>query len=303
MVIEHATAFAANLGGTQVVTALISGLLYGGLLAVTAVGLSLIFGVMRLINLAHGEFLILGAYLSFQLASWFGLDPILSTLIVAPVLFLVSLPLFRLLLSPVLTRGPEPAMLTTFALSIIAQSLYILVFSGDSRSLPASYATSSISIAGVSVSVAYVISFVIGIILCGALDLVIRFTSFGRDLRAASEDSATASALGVNIRRTNALVFGVAAACAGVGGVLVGVTFSFTPTSGTNYLLTGFAVVVLGGLGSIRGTLLAAVLLGVVESVGSLFLGDGYRDLIGFAVFLIVLSVRPQGLFGRKVLA
>jgi branched-chain amino acid transport system permease protein len=283
--------------------ALISGLLYGGLLAVTAVGLSLVFGVMRLINLAHGELLILGAYVSFQLASWLGLDPILSTLIVAPVLFVISIPLFRLLLSPLLTRGPEPAMLTTFALSIIAQSLFILVFSGDSRSLPASYATASVTIGGINVSVVYVISFVIGILLCGALDLMIRRTPFGRDLRAASEDSATASALGVNIRRTNLLVFGIAAACAGIGGVLVGVTFSFTPTSGTNYLLTGFAVVVLGGLGSIRGTFLAAVMLGVVESLGAMFLGDGYRDLIGFAVFLVVLSVRPQGLFGRKAFA
>lgn len=287
----------------QVADSMVSGLLYGGLLAVTAVGLSLIFGVMRLINLAHGELLVLGAYLSFELTSWLGLDPIVSVLVVAPVLFLVALPLFRLLLAPVLSRGPEPAMLTTFALSIIAQSLFILLFSGDSRSLPAAYSTASLSFGGLQVSVIYLVSFVVGLVVCGVLDLIIRRTGFGRDIRAASEDSGAAEALGVNIRRTNLLVFGIAAACASIGGVLVGVSFSFTPTSGTNYLLTGFAVVVLGGLGSIRGTFVAALLLGVLESIGSLVLGDGYRDLIGFVVFLVVLSVRPQGLFGRRVLA
>jgi branched-chain amino acid transport system permease protein len=288
---------------SEFLTALYSGLLYGGLLAITAVGLSLIFGVMRLINLAHGELLTLGAYVSFEVTQLFGLDPLVSIIIVAPVLFIIAVPLFQFLLAPVLARGPEPAMLTTFAVSIIAQSLFILAFSGDSRNLPAPYATQSFEFFGINVSTIYVYSFVIGLVVCGVLDFVIRRTSFGRDVRSASEDSAAASALGVNIRRTNLLVFGVAAVCAGIGGVLVGVTFSFTPTSGSTYLLTGFAVVVLGGLGSIRGTLIGAIALGILESIGASFIGDGYRDIIGFVVFLIVLSVRPQGLFGRKVLA
>lgn len=283
--------------------ALLSGLLLGGLLAVTAVGLSLVFGVMRLINLAHGEILILGSYLSLELSKHLGVDPLISILIVAPVLFLVALPVFQFLLMPVLDRGPEPAMLTTFGVSIIAQSLFIMAFTGDSQSLPGSYVTASFRVFGISVSVMYLIAFVIGVSLCVALDYVIRRTSFGRDVRAASEDSDAAASLGVDIRRTHLLVFGVAAACAGIGGVLVGATFSFTPTSGLTYLLTGFAVVVLGGLGSVRGTLAGAIGLGVVESVGGAFFGDGYRDVIGFSVFLIVLCVRPQGLFGRAVLA
>lgn len=283
--------------------ALASGVLLGGLLAVTAVGLSLIFGVMRLINLAHGELLVLGAYLSFSLMSWLGMDPLVSMLIVAPVVFLVALPVFKFLLLPVLKRGPEPAMLTTFGVSIIAQSLFILAFSADVRRLVTPYAAAPLNVLGLNISVIYLISFGIGIALCFALDLMVRRTAFGRDLRATSEDSDAASALGVNISRTNLLVFAVAAACAGIGGVLVGMAFSFAPSSGLTYLLTGFAVVVLGGLGSIRGTLIGAILIGVVQSVGGAIFGDGYRDIIGFVVFLVVLSFRPQGLFGRTAFA
>jgi branched-chain amino acid transport system permease protein len=283
--------------------ALVNGVLLGGLLAVTALGLSLVFGVMRLINLAHGEFLVLGAYVAGEATRRLGLDPLLSIVVVAPLLFLLALPVFRLLLAPVLDRGPEPAMLTTFGLSIIAQSLFIMAFTGDSRSLPASYVTDSWSVLGLNVPVMYVIAFVVGVTLCLLLDQVMRRTSFGRDVRATAEDDEAAAALGVDVQRTHLVVFGISAACAGVGGVLVGTTFSFTPTTGLTYLLTGFAVVVLGGLGSVLGTLLGAIGLGLVESLGGAFFGDGYRDIVGFAVFLAVLVLRPQGLFGRAVTA
>jgi branched-chain amino acid transport system permease protein len=145
----------------------------------------------------------------------------------------------------------------------------------------------------------YLISFGIALALCGGVHLMLQRTGLGREIRASSENSAAAAGLGVNVTRVRVFVYGLAAACAAVGGVLVGLTFDFTPTTGLTYLLTGFAVVVLGGLGSVKGTLLGAVLLGVIESVGAAFIGDGYRDLIGFVAFLIVLSLRPQGLFGR----
>jgi branched-chain amino acid transport system permease protein len=281
--------------------ALVSGLLLGGLFAVTALGLSLVFGVTRLINLAHGEVLVLGAYVSLALVRAFGLDPLLSILIVAPVVFAVAVPIFWLLLAPVMGRGPEPAMLTTFGISVIAQSLFIMVFSGDSQTLAASYAARSVRVAGLNLPIMYLVSFAVGVGLCVLLDQAIRRTNFGREVRASSEDGEAAAALGVNVRRVHLLVFGIAAACTAIGGVLVGVTFSFTPTSGLTYLLSGFAVVVLGGLGSVRGTFLGALGLGLVESVGGSIFGDGYRDLVGFVVFLIVLSLRPQGLFGRRL--
>jgi branched-chain amino acid transport system permease protein len=281
--------------------ALVSGLLLGGLFAVTALGLSLVFGVTRLINLAHGEVLVLGAYVSLALVRALGLDPLLSILIVAPVVFAVAVPIFWLLLAPVMGRGPEPAMLTTFGISVIAQSLFIMIFSGDSQTLAASYAARSVRVAGLHLPIMYLVSFVVGVGLCLLLDQTIRRTNFGREVRASSEDGEAAAALGVNVRRVHLLVFGIAAACTAIGGVLVGITFAFTPTSGLTYLLSGFAVVVLGGLGSVRGTFLGALGLGLVESVGGSLFGDGYRDLVGFIVFLIVLSIRPQGLFGRRL--
>ena len=292
------------LPGLHVLTnALIAGILLGGLFAATAVGLSLVFGVMRMINLMHGELLVLGAYLALELRRVAHLDPLLSILVVAPVLFVFGLPVFRFLLEPVMRRGPEPALLTTFGLSIIGQSAFIALFSGDTQTLTASYSSSSWSIGGFHVPVMYVVSFLIGAAVCGALDLLIRRTGLGREIRAGSEDAPAAAALGVNVRRTHLLVFGIAAACAGVGGVLVGATFDFTPTSGMSYLLSGFVVVVLGGLGSVRGTLVGAIVLGVVESLGGAAFGDGYRDFVGFVVFLVVMSMRPQGLFGRRQLA
>ena len=281
--------------------ALVSGLLLGGLFAVTALGLSLVFGVTRLINLAHGEVLVLGAYVSLALVRALGLDPLLSILIVAPVVFVVALPIFWLLLAPVMGRGPEPAMLTTFGISVIAQSLFIMVFSGDSQTLAASYAARSVQVAGLHLPIMYLVSFAVGVGLCLLLDQAIRRTNFGREVRASSEDGEAAAALGVDVKRVHLLVFGIAAACTAIGGVLVGVTFAFTPTSGLTYLLSGFAVVVLGGLGSVRGTFFGALGLGLVESAGGSVFGDGYRDLVGFVVFLIVLSIRPQGLFGRRL--
>jgi branched-chain amino acid transport system permease protein len=285
--------------GSNLISALLSGVLLGGLFAITALGLSLVFGVMRLVNIVHGELVVLGAYIALELTRHGGLDPLLTILIVAPVLFVVAAPAYRVLLEPLMSKGPEPALLTTFALSVIAQNLYILFWSGDTQTLQASYATASVSVAGLRVPAMYLISFAIALVLCGAVHLMLQRTGLGREIRASSEDSEAAAGLGVNVVRVRVFVYGLAAACAAVGGVLVGITFDFTPTIGITYLLTGFAVVVLGGLGSVKGTLLGAILLGVIESVGAAFVGDGYRNFIGFVAFLIVLSLRPQGLFGR----
>ena len=285
--------------GGNLLSALIIGVLLGGIFAITALGLSLVFGVMRLVNIVHGELVVLGAYLSLELTRHVGLDPLLTILIVAPLLFVFAAPLHRLLLEPLMAKGPEPALLTTFALSVIAQNVFILIWSGDTQSLQSSYATASLSVGSLRIPAMYLISFAVALALCGGVHLLLQRTGFGREVRASSENSVAAAGLGVNVTRVRMFVYGLAAACAAVGGVLVGLTFDFTPTSGLTYLLTGFAVVVLGGLGSVKGTLLGAILLGVIESVGASFFGDGYRDLIGFVAFLIVLSLRPQGLFGR----
>jgi branched-chain amino acid transport system permease protein len=281
------------------ISALVSGLLLGGLFAVTALGLSLVFGVMRLVNLAHGELVVLGAYLALELSRHAGLDPLLTIPVVAAALFVIAAPVQRVLLEPLMPRGPEPGLLTTFALSVIAQNLFILIWSGDTQTLQASYATSSVTVAGIQLPATYLISFCCALVLATAVHLLLHRTGLGRQIRASSEDAEAAAVLGVNVARVHTLVFGLAAACAAIGGVLVGITFDFTPTTGITYLISGFTVVVLGGLGSVKGTLLGAIGLGVIENAGAAFFGDSYRDFIGFAAFLVVLSLRPQGLFGR----
>lgn len=287
--------------GHAFATALVTGLLLGGLFTVTALGLSLVFGVMRLINLVHGELLVLGAFFAFELGKHGGLDPLVSLVAVVPAMFLLGYPIQRILLGPLMGKGAEAPLMTTFGLSIIAVNVFRLVFSADERSLNASYATDSFSAAGIDVPTIYAISFAFALVLTTATHLFMQRTGYGREIRAAAEDPEAAEVLGVNVARAYGLTYGLGSAFAAIGGVLVGLAFSFNPTTGATYLLTGFAVVVLGGLGSLKGTLVGGLLLGVAESVGASFpqVGDGYRDFIGFAVFLGVLAVRPRGLFGR----
>jgi branched-chain amino acid transport system permease protein len=282
----------------ELITAILSGLGVGGLFAVAALGLSLVFGVMRLINLAHGELIVLGAYLSFAISQAIGLDPLLSILIVAPAVALIAYPLQRWGLTPVMSKGATAPLLITFGVSVVLQNLFILVFTPDVRSLNASYAQANFTIGGVTIPVVYVITLATGIVLLALTHLVVTRTGFGRRLRASSEDAAAAAVMGVNVQRMYAATFAVAAGSAAIAGILVGLAFSFGPSAGTAYLITGFAVVVLGGIGSIKGTLIGGLLLGIIESVGAAFVGDGWRIFIGCIVVLIVLSIRPQGLFG-----
>ena len=281
------------------VTALVSGVLLGGLLSVTALGLSLVLGVMRLVNLVHGELVIAGSYLAAVLLSAFGIDPLVGALLVAPVLGLVAYPLHRALLLPLLGKGPQAPLLTTFGLSVIAQNLLLLGFHADTRSLARPYATAPLRLGGFEVPAIDAISFAVALVVVGGVHLLVRHTGAGREIRAAAEDPVAAGVLGVDVGRVYARTYAIATACAAAGGVLVGLAFSFTPASGTGYLLTGFAVVVLGGLGSVLGTLIGGIGIGVIESLGGALFGDGYRDLIGLVVFLAFLALRPRGILGR----
>jgi len=278
--------------------ALLQGFLLGGLYALTALGLSLVLGVLRIINLAHGEFLILGAFLGYYWLQRTGVDPLLGLVVVAPVVAGVGFVVQRWALSPLVRHGDEPALLTTFSLSIIGQNLFIILFTADSRLINRTYGFRALRIGAVSVPEIYLISFAAALVVFGAVHLLMQHTAFGRQVRASAEDPVAAAVVGVRVRRVHALTFALAAGCAAIGGVLAGIAFSFDATTGTSYLLTGFAVVVLGGLGSVAGTLGGGIVLGVVESVGAAVFGDGYLDFIGLMVFLVILALRPQGIFG-----
>ena len=275
---------------------LASGFLLGGSLALIALGLSISLGVMRLVNLAHGELLVGGAYISFYLLKVLGIDPIAGLLLVGGGMALLALPFQRLLIAPLAGKGMEAPMMTMFGVSIILQNLMLLAFSADTRTLEAPYAARPLTLGPVTVPQIYLIGFVVSVVLVGLVHLLVTRTAFGRDLRASSADASAAAAMGVDVRRVHALTFALGAACAAMGGVLIGTAFSFTPSSGATYLLISFAVVVLGGVGNIFGTLVAGIAMGLLQSVGALVLGDGYRDFVGLVLFLLALALRPQGI-------
>jgi branched-chain amino acid transport system permease protein len=197
-----------------------------------------------------------------------------------------------------MSMGATAPLLITFGVSVVLQNMFILIYTPDVRSLSASYSQANFSIGSVTIPVIYVITLAAGVVLLYATHLVVTRTGFGRQLRASSEDPLAAGMMGVNVNKIYAATYAVAAGSAAVAGVLVALAFSFAPSAGTAYLITGFAVVVLGGIGSIKGTLIGGLLLGVIQSIGAAFVGDGWRVFIGCVVVLIVLSIRPQGLFG-----
>lgn len=282
------------------VNAVVNGLLIGGFYAVVAMGLSLVFGVLRLINLAHGEIVVGGAYLAYVLGSAAGLDPFVSLPMVLVVVAALAYLLQRYLLTGLLVKRPEGAMVATFGLSLLAQGLFAQVFTSQPKSLSSPLSTSGFTVLGVQVRTIYVVAFAVGAALCLAVHLTLTRTRLGAMVRASAADPATAGLMGIDTGRVYAATFAVGAAIAALGGVLVGVTFSVTPTTGTQYLLVGIAVVVLGGVGNVLGTFLGATFLGLVQSLAAAQFGGGYRDLTVYLLFFLVLAVRPRGLFVRR---
>jgi branched-chain amino acid transport system permease protein len=281
-------------------SSLVSGALLGGILALTALGLSIVLGVMRLVNLAHGAFLVFGAYVGLFFLAYTGVDPLIGLPLIAAFVGALAIPIHRFLLAPLAGRGPEAQMMTMFALAIIMENLFVLRFSADTRAIALDYATRPLTLGPITVPLIYVVGFAISVALIALVHMLVTRTAFGRDLRASSDDPQAASTLGVDVRRTQTLTFALGAACAAAGGVLIGAAFQFNPSSGGDYLLNGLAVVVLGGLGNVLGALIGGLALGVLQSLGGLALGDGYRDLVGMAVFLVVLAFRPAGIWSRR---
>jgi branched-chain amino acid transport system permease protein len=278
---------------------LAAGILAGGLYALIGLGISLVFGVLGLMNLAHGELVIGGAYLASLLVVNTGWDPLAALPLAMAVMALIAYPLQRYLLTPLLRGSKSAPRVATFGLSLLAQALLQAAFGTHPKALQASYADTGLSMLGVRVQAVYVVAFGLTIVLCAATHLVLTRTRAGSAVRAASADPDTAAVLGINVNRVYAMTFAGAAALAAAGGVLTGVAQSFTPSSGLPLLLTGFAVMALAGIGSVGGVLMAGVALGVLQSVSVGLFGGGWRDVVVYLAFFLVLAVRPQGLFRK----
>ncbi len=280
------------------------GLFVGGLYGIAAVGLSLIFGVMRVLNVAHGELLMVGGYVSFWLFTLLGLDPFLSLLVCGPLLFLLGLALDRGLYSRVTHLDEETkiknSLLISFGLTLILQNLAIQAWSADERSIRPAYAGTGTSVLGVVVPFTRLADLLVALLIILALHLFLRRTYPGKAIRATALDWEAATLAGIDVRRTYLLTFGIGAALAGVAGSLVSVGYSIAPSIGLAWTLKALVVVVLAGMGSIFGAFAAGLLLGVAESLSVFALGSAYREVVGLVIFLLVLLLRPQGLFGRR---
>jgi branched-chain amino acid transport system permease protein len=279
---------------------LAAGVLAGGLYALVGLGISLVFGVLKLMNLAHGEFVMAGAYIASVLVIDAGVDPLVALPFAMVAVAIIAYPLQRYLLTPLLRGGPEAPLVATFGVSLLAQAIFQAVWSSHPKNLPAGYATSGFNIFDIRVQTIYVITFALAVVLCLATHLILTRTRAGGAVRAAAADPATAGILGMNVERIYACTMAGAAALAAAGGVMIGVSQSFTPTSGLPLLLTGFAVMALAGIGSVSGVFVAGIALGVIQSVSVSVFGGGWRDVVVYLVFFLALAIRPQGLF-RKV--
>ena len=292
-------------------TPLLMGILLGGLYALIALGLSVVFGVMKLINVAHGDLVILGTYFAFFLMSGeilghrysvisnLGIDPILSLVIVMPVLFLIGYAIQKFLMSRAFVTSMEAPLLIAFGLSLIIQNTCQKLWTPLSRGLTPSYALASFQVGVLHVPLIYLLDFIAALVVMLALREFLKRTYLGKAITAASQDKRAANLMGINNERVYAFAFGIAMAIAAIAGVFLGLTFPFTPTSGVSFLIVAFGVIIVGGLGSMLGTFIGGMILGLAQTFGGYFLGATEQMLVLYVIVLVVLAVRPKGIFGR----
>lgn len=280
-------------------TPLVMGVLLGGLYALIALGLSLVFGVMRLINVAHGDLVILGTYFAYFAFTILGIDPILSLFIGMPLLFALGFAIQKYLMSRSFGISMEVPLIIAFGISLIIQNVNQIIWTPLSRGLTTSYALESFVVGGVRIPLAYLLDFIAALIVMLLLSQFLRRTYLGKAIVAASQDRRAAQLMGIDTARIYALTFGIAMATAAVAGVFLGITFPFTPISGIAFLIIAFGVIIIGGLGSMLGTFIGGIVLGLAQTLGGYFLGAAAQMLIAYIIVLVVLAIRPQGIFGR----
>jgi branched-chain amino acid transport system permease protein len=282
------------------VQSIVTGILLGGLYAIIGVGLSLLFGIMGLTNIAHGDIMILSSFFIMIFSVQYGINVFAALLISIVVMVVIGILIQKFLVNKVIDKGAEPALLVTFGLSIVIKNVLTLIFKADSRVLPSPWAgINVVSTKWMNITGEYLVNFIIAVVVILLLGLLIKKTYLGRSIRAASSNVVVAELMGVNTKKTYIYTMILAVVTGCVAGLLVGQTFVFYPTSSTAYLIIAFGVVVIGGMGSIFGTLLGGVILGLSQLLGAYFFGTGYQTLVGYIVLLLILTFRPQGLLSN----
>lgn len=277
-----------------------NGLLLGGLYALLAVGLTLIFGVLRVVNFAHAEFMMLGMYGAYWCWVLFGFDPYFSALIVVPLIFLFGIIVGRLIIQRTIEAPDVTVVFATLGLSILLQNMALSVWTADIRSVATAYSGAVFVVGGIRLGVGMTISFAVAMLFALGLWLFLSRTRSGKAIQAVAQNRNAASLMGINVKHVYLLTYSIAVAAAGAMGVLIAPLFSVFPRVGQSYIVTAFVIVVLAGLGSVHGAVVASLLIGVILTMAGYLIGTAWAELAYFLVFLAVLIARPQGFFGKK---
>src|SRR6201997_5144402 len=281
-----------------VAQAVINGLLIGGIYALVSIGVTLIFGVVKIVNFAQGEFVMIGMYISFFLSNQFGIDPVVSLVVTMPVLFVVGVLIQHFLIRRVLGQNDMPQIFLTFALSLLLMNLALMLLTANYRTVHTWYSDEALHFAGLYVPVAKLIAFVVAMLLSGLLWVFLHTTDLGKAMRAAAQNRDVAMLMGIDPDRVFAVAVGVALALAGAAGSLLMPFYPAYPMVGQVFVLMAFVAFVLGTLGNVTGALIASLMMGVAESLGIQFVGADSGLLVVFAMLLLTLAFRPNGLFG-----
>ncbi len=281
------------------VQSIVSGLLTGSLYAMIGVGLTIVFGVMRIINMAHGDMVMLGMYGAFWAHTAWKMDPFLSIILWVPAGFLGGLFIFRFLLKKIVPGGELNTLLYTAGLSLFVANLALLIWSGDYRTIKLPYAIMPLRPLGIAVPIPLAIAFCLAILVTAALYWLLVHTDIGRAIRATSQEPEAAALMGISVDRISMITFGLGTALACGAGVLLAPSLYLYPTVGEILVAKCFVIVVLGGLGSVPGAIAGGLILGLAESLGAVYVSVPYKDAIGFVIFLLVLLFRPAGLLGE----
>ncbi|GLI22805.1 MULTISPECIES: branched-chain amino acid ABC transporter permease [Xanthobacter] len=276
----------------------LNGILLGSMYAIISVGLTLIFGIVRVVNFAHGEFLMVGMYAAYLLAAKFGLHPYAAAVPIVILLFAIGAAVQRFLIQPLLGAEEHIQIFATVGLSTALVNLALLVFGADLYSIPPSAAQGTVMVGGFSLVKGQLVMFVCALALVAGLHLFMQSTALGRAIRATAQNRTAALLMGVKVDQIYVIAFGIGAACVGLASALVMPLYPVTPTIGTYFVLTAFVVVVLGGMRSMYGAFFGAMIIGLVDSLSGYYIAPDLKEVVYFAIFLAILIFKPTGLFG-----